>query len=87
MLDLLTLERSSGALVVPARDEFTPSEVAVIVGMSRQTVVRHIESGDLAAHKIGAHWRVTATDLALFIETQSQRRREASDRVAQATLA
>ena len=86
VLTLLTLERTSGALVVPARQEFTPAEAAVVVGASRQTIVRAIDAGQLVAHKVGSHWRIKAADVAAFVERARAERKQAAARLARATV-
>jgi len=85
VLTLLSLDRTSGAVVIPAREEFTPAQASVIMGMSRQTVVHYINNGDIPAHKVGAHWRIKADDVASFIEREKATRIAAADRLARAT--
>lgn len=85
VLTLLSLDRTGGAVVIPAREEFTPAQASVILGMSRQTVVQHINNGDIAAHKVGAHWRIKADDVADFLEREKAARTAAAARLARAT--
>lgn len=43
-------------------------EVADIVGVTPKTVYRWIESGNLPAIKIVGTWRITQTDLDIFLK-------------------
>jgi excisionase family DNA binding protein len=43
-------------------------QVAERLGVSRQTVARLIESGALAAHRIGGAYKVPEQDLAAYLE-------------------
>ena len=55
-----------------AERPLTVPQAAQRLGTSPQTVIRHIESGNLAAHDIGttpkSFWRVAPAALAQFIE-------------------
>jgi excisionase family DNA binding protein len=42
-------------------------EVQELLQMSRNTVIRMIERGDLAAHKLGHQWRIHPADLQAFL--------------------
>ena len=85
VLSLLNLERTSGAVIIPAKDEFTPAGAAVILGVSRQTIVRMITNGEFQARKVGQHWRISAEDLRNHIEVEQQNRKTAADRLAMLT--
>jgi excisionase family DNA binding protein len=41
----------------------SPNEAARILGVSRPMVYRFIERGDLAATRVGAHWRMRTADV------------------------
>lgn len=53
------------------------ADVARRLGVSRQTITRHIEAGGLPALDIGTRtrrfWRINAADLAAFTETRTAR--------------
>ena len=72
IFDVLTLERKQGALVIPAKHEFSPSDAATVLGVSRQTVVRLIEAGKIPARKAGTHWRIAASDLSQAVVAKEQ---------------
>ncbi|MGO1943909.1 MAG: helix-turn-helix domain-containing protein [Ancrocorticia sp.] len=45
---------------------YTPAEFARIVGTSRPTIQRRIESGDILAKKSGARWRIPESEIDRF---------------------
>lgn len=47
---------------------YTLKEVREIANVGRNTVYRHIESGQLKAVKIGRDWRVKETDLKEYLK-------------------
>lgn len=85
VLELLVRERKGGALVLPAREELTPAQAALVLGVSRQTVVRMIDGGRLPARKVGAHWRITASDVKQAVDDDRAERLRAALSVAQDT--
>lgn len=60
VLALLDAEQTTGALVVPARQEFTTTEAAKILGMSRPTLMRMIERRNIEFRMVGKHHRIPA---------------------------
>lgn len=68
--ELIAAERKSGAAVIPARGEFTTNEAAVILNVSRATVMKLLSEGRLSARKVGSHHRVTAESLLAFREAE-----------------
>ena len=48
---------------------YTIDEIAEILKVTQRTVYNYIKSGSLKAIKIGKYWRVRHEDLALFLET------------------
>lgn len=72
ILRLLSAEAGSGAVVLPARDEYRPSAAASILGMSRPHVNRLLNEGKLRGRKVGSHWRISAEELARFMEAEER---------------
>ena len=66
LLDLLAAEHNSGAIVVPVKELYTTTESAAMLGISRATLMKLIESGDIEAVKVGTHHRVPADGLLAF---------------------
>ncbi len=70
------------ALVLRAPNDLTTQQAAQILGVSRPTVVRLIESGKLPAHMVGTHRRVTLADVLEHAEATARNRRQALDDMA-----
>lgn len=70
------LETSPGAVVFPTDELLSTQEVAELLGVSRMTVVRLIERGDLAATGGGVHRRIAASELARYQEAAIAKRRQ-----------
>lgn len=69
------LESSPDAVVFPVDAFLSTQQVADLLGVSRMTVTRLVDKGELpAASGGGAHRRVAATELARY-RSQSKRRR------------
>jgi len=49
------------------QDIYTPDEIAEKLKVTRLTVYRWIEKGELKAFKAGKMWRITKKDLELFL--------------------
>ncbi|MBX3478834.1 MAG: helix-turn-helix domain-containing protein [Caulobacter sp.] len=60
------------SLNTPTPALFPLADVAERLSVSKKTVSRWVESGELRAHKLGAQWRISESDLATFL---IQRRR------------
>ena len=82
VLALLDAERTTGAVVVPAKELFTTTEAATMLGLSRPTLMKHIESGEIAHVKVGTHHRVPAQALLEFQRARRARRGKAAEALA-----
>jgi excisionase family DNA binding protein len=74
--------RGEEILVSPGRAEVTPTEAAVLLGMSRPQVRKLMERGLLEFRKVGSHHRIRVSSIRTFLETERPRRREALDELA-----
>lgn len=82
MQRVLTVMESSNDVVVLAQDELlSTQQVADALGVSRMTVVRLIDRGELAAEGGGVHRRITAGELGRYRLVSAQRRRAAMQRL------
>ena len=52
---------------------YTLAEVAERLKVSRRTVYRWIQAGDLPAYKLGQEWRIQGADLEKFLEERRTR--------------
>lgn len=60
----------------PLTTYYSPVEVAEALSVSRRTVYRWLDSGELAAEKLGGIWRISEAQLAAFSALgKSQRKR------------
>jgi excisionase family DNA binding protein len=82
VLALLDAERTTGALVVPVKELFTTTEAATMLGLSRPTLMKLIESGEIAHIKVGTHHRIPAQAVLKFQRTRRARREEAAKALA-----
>jgi excisionase family DNA binding protein len=63
---LSVLEAGSSAVVVNGHRDLTTTQAAEILSMSRTSLRAVIDSGELAAHKRGTHFRLRLTDVLEF---------------------
>lgn len=80
VLALLDAERATGAVVVPIKELFTTTEAATMLGLSRPTLMKLVESGEIDHVKVGTHHRIPAEAILEFQRARKARR----DRTAEA---
>lgn len=83
VLALLDAERTTGAVVVPIKELFSTTEAATMLGLSRPTLMKHIEAGEIDYVKVGTHHRVPAQAILSFQRTRRARREEAAEALAE----
>lgn len=76
VLELLEAEHSTGALVVPLKDLFTSTEAATMLGMSRPTLMKLVDAGEVEHVRVGSHRRVP---LRAIVKAQRQRATERNE--------
>ncbi len=79
LLTLLAAEHNSGAVVVPVRELYTTTETASMLGISRASLMKLIESGEIGAVKVGTHHRVPADELLAYQRARQVSRQRASE--------
>jgi excisionase family DNA binding protein len=82
VLALLDAERTTGAVVVPVKELFTTTETATMLGLSRPTLMKLIESGEIGHVKVGTHHRVPAQAVLEFQRARTARREQAAEALA-----
>jgi excisionase family DNA binding protein len=82
VLALLDAERTTGAVVVPVKELFSTTEAANLLGISRPTLMKHLDAGDLGHVMVGTHHRIPARALAEFERARRARREEAAAALA-----
>ncbi|SJM61129.1 possible excisionase [Gulosibacter sp. 10] len=58
-------------------EELTTSLASAILGVSRPTLMKRIEAGEIPAHKVGSHTRINRDDLMRYRRSQEARRQAA----------
>ncbi|MGI0522167.1 helix-turn-helix domain-containing protein [Microbacterium maritypicum] len=76
VLELLEAEHSTGALVVPLKDLFTSTEAATMLGMSRPTLMKLVDAGEVEHVRVGSHRRIP---LRAIVKSQRERSTERSE--------
>ena len=75
---VLSIVVAGGTVTVGSMpDELTTSTAAEQLGVSRPTLMKMIERGEIKAHKVGSHTRLKSTDVMEFREARQARRRQA----------
>lgn len=82
VLSLLDAERTTGAIVVPIKELFTTTEAAMMLGLSRPTLMKLIDSGEVGHVKVGTHHRVPAESLLAFQQARRARQEKAAEALA-----
>ncbi len=72
-----SLAQGDEVVVGAVARELSTSEAARVLGMSRPTLVRLLDAGELPSRKVGSHRRVLTTDVLAFRRHQMQQRRKA----------
>lgn len=76
------LEVNADAVVLPADATVSTQRAAALLGVSRMTVVRLIDRGELTAEGGAVHRRISASELARYQTESSRRRRSAIGELA-----
>lgn len=69
--------------IAPVRQRLTTQEAADLLGVSRPTVVKLLESGEIPFEQPGRHRRVRLADVLAYRERASVERRGALDRMVE----
>lgn len=68
--------------LIPSGREFTVSQAADILEMSRPSLKKLIRSGRIASRKVGRHHRISATAIEAFQQRQADERAAAETALA-----
>lgn len=83
VLALLDAERKAGAVVVPIKELFTTTEAATMLGVSRPTLMKLIDSGEIDHVMAGTHHRIPAQAILTFQRARQVRRQKAAEALAE----
>lgn len=83
LLQILDAMQSGRSVSLVISDtELTTKQAADLLGVSRPFIVKQIESGRLAAHKVGTHRRIRAHDLLAYRDQLATERQQALDELS-----
>lgn len=77
------MRRGQAISIVPSSQRLTTQEAADLLGVSRPTLVKLLESGAIAYESPGRHRRVRLTDLLTYRDLRRSRRRATLDELTQ----
>lgn len=83
VLALLDAERTTGAVVIPIKEVFTTTEAATMLGLSRPTLMKLVEAGEVDHVKVGTHHRIPAQAILDFQRARQARREKAAETLAE----
>lgn len=83
VLRLLNAEHGSGAVVVPVKVSYSTTEASAMLGISRATLMKLIDAGEIEAFKVGTHHRINAEALVTYRRIQQVSRSRASELLAE----
>lgn len=76
------LDSSDDAVVFPAEATISTGQAAALLGVSRMTVVRLVDRGEMRAEAGGVHRRIAVSELARYQQETQARRRAAMANLA-----
>lgn len=76
--EALTLERDGkGFLLLEEDAELSPEKAAEILRISRPTLLKKLDGGEIPFHYVGSHRRIAIADLMAYRHTQKERAQSA----------
>ena len=70
-------------MIAPVHQRLTTQEAADLLGISRPTLIRLLESGEIPFEQPGRHRRVRLADVLAYRQLRSSQRRESLDRMVE----
>ncbi|MGB3409913.1 MAG: helix-turn-helix domain-containing protein [Microthrixaceae bacterium] len=77
------MAQGQAVTIAPVHQRLTTQEAADLLGVSRPTVVKLVESGEIPFEQPGRHRRIRLADVLAYRERASVERREALDRMVE----
>lgn len=82
LLELLEAQGHAGAVVVPVKEQFTTTEAARMLGISRPTLMKLIDAGDISSVKVATHHRIPAAAIRDYEHASGAGRERAAEAIA-----
>jgi excisionase family DNA binding protein len=83
IIDLLSkLGRGDAVTIVPVQAEVTTTQAAELLGVSRPFLIKLLDRGDIPYRMVGTHRKLKASDVTLYRNRRSIKRREALNAMA-----
>ncbi|MGH9844461.1 MAG: helix-turn-helix domain-containing protein [Blastocatellia bacterium] len=80
--EALTLERDGkGFLLLEEDAEVSPEKAAEMLRISRPTLLKKLDSGEIPFHYVGTHRRIAVTDVQAYRRKQKERARTALEQM------
>jgi excisionase family DNA binding protein len=80
--EALTLERDGKAFLLLEEDaEVSPEKAAEMLRISRPTLLKKLDGGEIPFHYVGSHRRISVTDLLAYRHTQKERAQAALQQI------
>ncbi len=67
------------AVAIRSPEDLTTEQAAAVLGVSRPTVIRLVDAGELPARMVGTHRRLALGDVLAYREASTGKRRKALD--------
>ena len=81
IIELLEAEATAGAVVVPVKEQFTTTEAAQMLGISRPTLMKLIDAGEIDSVKVASHHRIPAPEIRRYESARSASRHRAAEAI------
>lgn len=69
--------------MVPIREQFTTTEAATVLGLSRPTLLKLVDFGEIDLAKVGTHHRIPGEPILAFQRARKARRAKAAEALAE----
>lgn len=81
ILELLEAEGVAGAVVVPVKEQFTTTEAARMLGISRPTLMKLIGTGEIDSVKVASHHRIPAQAIVRYENARTASHHRAAEAI------